>query len=85
VKNQCLEIVINQDPHHSSHNLASLEPNAQELPLLENCTTDPSEIQDQEMSANRGSDMLAKQKHHHRKAFEYISQALRIDEENQGI
>jgi len=27
---------------------------------------------------------LARQKHHHRKAFEYISKALRIDEENGG-
>lgn len=28
--------------------------------------------------------LLAKQKHHHRKAFEYISKALKIDEENEG-
>ncbi len=27
---------------------------------------------------------LAKQKHHHRKAFEYISKALKIDEEEKG-
>lgn len=27
---------------------------------------------------------LAQQKHHHRKAFEYISKALKIDEENKG-
>lgn len=26
--------------------------------------------------------LLAKQKHHHRRAFEYISKALKIDEEN---
>lgn len=28
--------------------------------------------------------LLAKQKAHHRKAFEYISKALKIDEENEG-
>ena len=27
---------------------------------------------------------LAKQKHHHRKAFEYISKALKLDEEDEG-
>lgn len=27
---------------------------------------------------------LARQKHHHRKAFEYISKALRIDEDDGG-
>lgn len=28
--------------------------------------------------------LLTKQKHHHRKAFEFISKALKIDEENEG-
>ncbi|XP_053695056.1 spastin isoform X1 [Sabethes cyaneus] len=46
-----------------------------------------------EMSAQRstsgsqvgpGDPLLAKQKHHHRRAFEYISKALKIDEENEG-
>ncbi|KAH8312233.1 hypothetical protein KR044_009929 [Drosophila immigrans] len=50
-----------------------------------------------EMAANRGGvgggggyspgpgdPLLAKQKHHHRRAFEYISKALKIDEENEG-
>ena len=31
-----------------------------------------------------GEPALAKQKHHHRKAFEYISKALKIDEEDKG-
>lgn len=31
-----------------------------------------------------GDPILAKQKHHHRKAFEYISKALKIDEEHEG-
>ncbi|KMZ05442.1 spastin isoform X2 [Drosophila simulans] len=50
-------------------------------------------IQPLEMAANRpgggyspgpGDPLLAKQKHHHRRAFEYISKALKIDEENEG-
>lgn len=31
-----------------------------------------------------GDPLLAKQKHHHRRAFEYISKALKIDEENES-
>lgn len=31
-----------------------------------------------------GDPLLAKQKHHHRRAFECISKALKIDEENEG-
>lgn len=45
-------------------------------------------VQGEEMSQPRtvgpGDPLLAKQKHHHRKAFEYISKALKIDEENEG-
>ncbi|KAL7727813.1 hypothetical protein ACLKA6_019751 [Drosophila palustris] len=50
-------------------------------------------LQPLEMAANRGGGgyspgpgdpLLAKQKHHHRRAFEYISKALKIDEENEG-
>ncbi|XP_017102940.2 spastin isoform X1 [Drosophila bipectinata] len=50
-------------------------------------------IQPLEMASNRpgggyspgpGDPLLAKQKHHHRRAFEYISKALKIDEENEG-
>ena len=32
-----------------------------------------------------GEPALVKQKQHHRKAFEYISKALKLDEENKGI
>lgn len=47
---------------------------------------------DQEMSQSSrrppgpgpGDPLLAKQKHYHRRAFEYISKALKIDEENEG-
>lgn len=31
-----------------------------------------------------GEPALAKQKHHHRKAFEYISKALKLDEDDRG-
>lgn len=32
-----------------------------------------------------GDTLLVKQKQHHRRAFEYISKALKIDEENEGM
>lgn len=32
-----------------------------------------------------GDPLLAKQKEHHRRAFEFISKALKIDEENEGM
>lgn len=35
-------------------------------------------------TAGPGAPALASQKHHHRKAFEYISKALKIDEEDSG-
>jgi len=31
-----------------------------------------------------GAPVLAQQKHHHRKAFEYISKALKLDEDGKG-
>ncbi|XP_037293979.1 spastin isoform X2 [Manduca sexta] len=45
-----------------------------------------TEVAQEEMShhVGPGDPLLAKQKHHHRKAFEYISKALKIDEENEG-
>ncbi|XP_068619070.1 spastin [Battus philenor] len=47
-----------------------------------------TEIAQEDMSHTHnvgpGDPLLAKQKHHHRKAFEYISKALKIDEENEG-
>ena len=36
-------------------------------------------------SPGPGEPLLASQKHHHRKAFEYISKALKIDEEEAGL
>jgi len=32
-----------------------------------------------------GAPVLAQQKHHHRKAFEYISKALKLDEDGKGF
>lgn len=64
---------------------------APELPaiLLEEVTGDPAQAESHMASAKPsqpgpGDPQLAKQKHHHRKAFEYISKALKIDEENDG-
>ncbi|XP_026734565.1 spastin isoform X4 [Trichoplusia ni] len=44
----------------------------------------PSEEMTHIHNVGPGDPLLAKQKHHHRKAFEYISKALKIDEENEG-
>lgn len=49
-------------------------PNVMPLPIVSQQSTGPGP----------GDPMLAKQKHHHRRAFEYISKALKIDEENEG-
>ncbi|XP_017781355.1 PREDICTED: spastin-like isoform X2 [Nicrophorus vespilloides] len=46
----------------------------QDMPLAPRNTSGPGP----------GDPLLAKQKHHHRRAFEYISKALKIDEENEG-
>jgi len=35
-------------------------------------------------AARPGAPVLAQQKHHHRKAFEYISKALKLDEDGKG-
>lgn len=63
-------------------------------PKCENVTSEEAivvvdEIQEMsQMQRNSGpgpgDPLLAKQKHHHRRAFEYISKALKIDEENEG-
>lgn len=37
-----------------------------------------------EMTSTLGDTLLANQKEHHRKAFDFISKALKIDEENTG-
>ncbi|XP_011502666.1 PREDICTED: spastin isoform X2 [Ceratosolen solmsi marchali] len=53
------------------------------------CNEHKSAIEEMSLNTRRppgpgpGDPLLAKQKHHHRRAFEYISKALKIDEENE--
>lgn len=47
-------------------------------------TTELNEMSTPKSGPGPGDPLLAKQKHHHRRAFEYISKALKIDEENEG-
>lgn len=49
-----------------------------------NKSSNTSNISTHGLSPGPGDPLLAKQKHHHRRAFEYISKALKIDEENEG-
>ena len=51
--------------------------------LIKNIPT-TSEMPPKIYQPGPGDPLLARQKHHHRKAFEYISKALKIDEENEG-
>jgi len=60
-----------------------------QLPHVGSPDKEEAAIQDtqKEMAVRQpgpGDPLLAKQKHHHRRAFEYISKALKIDEENEG-
>ncbi|XP_050311715.1 spastin isoform X2 [Anthonomus grandis grandis] len=50
--------------------------------LVEEITTEMAQVRN--VGPGPGDPLLAKQKHHHRRAFEYISKALKIDEENEG-
>ncbi|XP_078035190.1 spastin isoform X3 [Augochlora pura] len=43
-----------------------------------------SQMPRRSMGPGPGDPLLAKQKHHHRRAFEFISKALKIDEDNEG-
>ncbi|XP_024880902.1 spastin isoform X2 [Temnothorax curvispinosus] len=43
-----------------------------------------SQVPRRPMGPGPGDPLLAKQKHHHRRAFEFISKALKIDEDNEG-
>lgn len=78
IKTNChLEIVVGQDTVDKD-NLLSI-----------NGSTLESEDQMSQMprrptGPGPGDPLLAKQKHHHRRAFEFISKALKIDEENEG-
>lgn len=74
---------ILKDHHHTSqqskllllaHNQTNGTAKTKPLPSAEMSSKGPGP----------GDPLLAKQKHHHRRAFEYISKALKIDEENEG-
>ncbi|XP_076752316.1 spastin isoform X2 [Xylocopa sonorina] len=43
-----------------------------------------SQVPRRSIGPGPGDPLLAKQKHHHRRAFEFISKALKIDEDNEG-
>ncbi|XP_022244542.1 spastin-like isoform X2 [Limulus polyphemus] len=59
---------------------------AREQPDSEEVQTDSGAIMDngRQMKISMNTNLLTKQKYHHRKAFEFISEALKIDEENKG-
>ncbi|XP_066940068.1 spastin isoform X1 [Macrobrachium rosenbergii] len=67
----------------ASGGLGQVEEGAQDevcIPLMSGENMPPKVLS----NPGPGDPLLAKQKHHHRKAFEYISKALKIDEENEG-
>lgn len=73
------------------HRPAQRNENNIEIAVDDDALKDKSVAQVDEMAApvrssgpGPGDPLLAKQKHHHRRAFEYISRALKIDEENEG-
>lgn len=76
---------------HTRYSRTNCEP--QPVSIVEIPTEDLCEEYTDQMSYHRArhtnspgsvDPLLAKQKDHHRKAFEYISKALKIDEENEG-
>lgn len=72
-----LEIVVGQKPTESlNNNLSSTGQTDNE---------GMSQIPRRPIGPGPGDPQLAKQKHHHRRAFEFISKALKIDEDNEGI
>ncbi|XP_046627063.1 spastin isoform X2 [Neodiprion virginianus] len=72
-----LEIVVGQqdaDGIEKDNLLSVVDPEAEQMSQIPRRTAGPGP----------GDPLLAKQKHHHRRAFEFISKALKIDEENEG-
>lgn len=68
---------------------SSLQKNKEEILSIANSNEVSVVETDKMIGANKaqpgpGDTLLVKQKQHHRKAFEYISKALKIDEENEG-
>lgn len=56
----------------------------EELVCKMNMTSHGHGHQHKNKESPSGDPLLAKQKEHHRRAFEFISKALKIDEENEG-
>ncbi|XP_053984566.1 spastin isoform X3 [Hylaeus anthracinus] len=71
-----LEIVVGQKSAESLNN------NLHNSGQIENEVM--SQVPRRPMGPGPGDPLLAKQKHHHRRAFEFISKALKIDEDNEG-
>ncbi|XP_011861782.1 PREDICTED: spastin isoform X2 [Vollenhovia emeryi] len=68
-----LEIVVGQEPTDGRLiNASRIESEAM------------SQVPRRPIGPGPGDPLLAKQKHHHRRAFEFISKALKIDEDNEG-
>ncbi|XP_047354115.1 spastin isoform X2 [Vespa velutina] len=76
-KHSCqLEIVVGQK---SENNLTRDSINTAQIESEE-----MSQVPKRTIGPGPGDPLLAKQKHHHRRAFEFISKALKIDEDNEG-
>ncbi|XP_015187613.1 PREDICTED: spastin isoform X2 [Polistes dominula] len=72
-KHSCqLEIVVGQKSDNNLINTAQIE------------SEEMSQVPKRAIGPGPGDPLLAKQKHHHRRAFEFISKALKIDEDNEG-
>lgn len=68
-----LEIVVGQKPTNGRLTNSQIEGEIM------------SQVPRRPIGPGPGDPLLAKQKHHHRRAFEFISKALKIDEDNEGI
>ncbi|XP_076166115.1 spastin isoform X6 [Ptiloglossa arizonensis] len=71
-----LEIVVGQK------SVQSLNNNLHNSGQIEN--EGMSQVPRRPIGPGPGDPLFAKQKHHHRRAFEFISKALKIDEDNEG-
>lgn len=79
--------IVHRPVHHNVNNIEIAVDNVQ---LNDKTVAIPQQTDEMTAPARSsgpgpGDPLLAKQKHHHRRAFEYISRALKIDEENEGI
>ncbi|XP_012543697.1 spastin isoform X2 [Monomorium pharaonis] len=70
-----LEIVVGQKPTDSQRTINGNRIEDTEI---------MSQVPRRPIGPGPGDPLLAKQKHHHRRAFEFISKALKIDEDNEG-